>query len=46
MDNIINFELLENPINWIIVLLMIAVAGLALSLLFDNTPNASTSTGY
>ena len=30
----INFELAGNPVNWIIVLLMIAFAGLALSLIF------------
>ena len=30
----INFELAGNPVNWIIVLLMLAIAGLALSLIF------------
>jgi hypothetical protein len=30
----INFELAGNPVNWIIVLLMVAIAGLAISLIF------------
>lgn len=30
----INFELAGNPINWIVVLLMVAIAGLAVSLVF------------
>lgn len=30
----LNFELLGNPINWIIVCLMILMAGLAVSLIF------------
>lgn len=31
----LNFNLLGNPVNWIIVLLMIAIAGLAVSLIFS-----------
>ena len=30
----INFDLAGNPVNWIIVLLMLAIAGLAISLIF------------
>lgn len=30
----LNFELAGNPVNWVIVFLMIAIAGLALSLIF------------
>lgn len=30
----LNFELLSNPINWLIVLLMVITAGIALSLVF------------
>jgi hypothetical protein len=30
----INFELAGNPVNWVIVLLMVAIAGLAVSLIF------------
>lgn len=32
----INTELAGNPINWVIVLLMIFIAGLALSLAFQS----------
>lgn len=33
----VNFELAGNPVNWVIVLLMIAIAGLAVSLIFHPT---------
>lgn len=33
----INFELAGNPVNWVVVLLMVAIAGLALSLVFQPT---------
>lgn len=33
MDRIINFDLLRNPLNWIIVILMILFAVVALTLL-------------
>ena len=32
----LNFSLLSNPMNWLTVLVMIFVAGLALSLLFHR----------
>lgn len=37
----INFELAGNPVNWVIVLLMIAIAGLAMSLIFHPLDNAT-----
>lgn len=30
----LNFDLMGNPVNWVIVFLMIAVAGLAVNLIF------------
>lgn len=33
----INFELAGNPVNWVIVLLMVALAGIAISLVFHPT---------
>lgn len=39
----INFELAANPVNWIIVFLMVAIAGLAVSLIFH--PANLTKTG-
>lgn len=38
----LNFELAGNPVNWIIVLLMVAIAGLAVSLIFHP---ANVTTG-
>lgn len=35
VNRIINPELISNPVNWIIVLLMVAIAGLSLSLIFN-----------
>lgn len=32
----VNFELAGNPVNWFIVLLMIAIAGLGASLIFQQ----------
>jgi hypothetical protein len=32
----LNFALMRNPVNWIIVLLMVYIVGLALSLLFHR----------
>ena len=29
MDKIINFQLLKHPMNWIIVILMVLIAGIA-----------------
>lgn len=37
MDKIpLNFSLLANPYNWLIVLLMVYIVGLALSLVFHR----------
>lgn len=48
MDSIINLNLLKNPLNWIIVLLMVILAGaaghFALSWLGVEPATASTST--
>jgi hypothetical protein len=33
----LNFELLGNPVNWVIILLMIAIAGLAVNLIFSES---------
>lgn len=30
----INFELVANPVNWVIVVLMVVIAGLAIGLIF------------
>ena len=38
----LNFELLGNPVNWVIVLLMIAIAGLAVNVIFSE-PQAGAS---
>jgi hypothetical protein len=32
----INFELIANPINWVIVVLMVVIAGLALAVIFPT----------
>lgn len=34
----INWGLIRNPVNWIIILLMIFLFGLGLKLVFHNTP--------
>lgn len=33
----LNFELLGNPLNWVVVLLMVAVAGAAIAFLIPTT---------
>ncbi|MDE2102811.1 MAG: hypothetical protein KGL39_36540 [Patescibacteria group bacterium] len=38
----LNFELLANPVNWAIIVLMIALAGLGLALIFKK-PNEENS---
>lgn len=35
----LNFEIIENPVNWVIVILMLAIAGLAVSLIFMQPSN-------
>ena len=34
----LNFELMANPVNWIIVTLMVLLAGIALAHIFSSTP--------
>jgi hypothetical protein len=34
----LNFVLLENPINWVIVTLMVLLAGMALAHIFSTSP--------
>ena len=36
----LNLELMGNPINWVIIILMVAIAGLALHLIF-KTPTVN-----
>lgn len=37
----LNFELVGNPVNWAIVILMVAIAGLALALIFGSNEENS-----
>lgn len=37
----LNFELMGNPVNWIILFLMVLFAGLALSLIYHPTDTAT-----
>lgn len=32
----LNFNLLSNPVNWVIVFLMVAIAGVALAAIFSG----------
>ncbi len=41
----LNFSLLGNGYNWIVIILMVVIAGLALSLLFPATETAVAQTG-
>lgn len=36
----INFQLVLNPVNWIIVFLMLALAGVGLALIIQSTSDA------
>jgi hypothetical protein len=36
----INIDLIANPMNWIIIYLMVVIAGLGLSLIFPATPTS------
>lgn len=40
MDAIINRELISNPMNWLIVLLMVVIGNLALSFVIAAAKNA------
>jgi len=41
----LNWELLANPVNWIIVFLMLALAGVGLALIARSTNGDTTSNG-
>lgn len=32
----LNFSLLGNPVNWVIVVLMVAIAGMAMAIIFNR----------
>lgn len=34
----LNFALMANPVNWVIVVLMIAIAGVGIALVFNVSP--------
>jgi len=36
----INIELIRNPYNWVVVVLMVVIAGLALNLIFSQMPTS------
>lgn len=38
----LNFELMANPINWVIVTLMVLIAGFALAHVYSSTPKDQT----
>lgn len=44
---ILNFSLLKHPLNWVILLLMVIIAGIALHLVLDfyNVTPATKKTG-
>lgn len=35
MDKVINFDLIKHPMNWLIVVLMVLIAGIALHFVLD-----------
>lgn len=39
----LNFALLANPLNWVIVTLMVAIAGLGLAVIFTTPANEDAS---
>jgi hypothetical protein len=41
MNRILNLALMANPVNWVIVILMIAIAGMAIAFIFPP-PDAQT----
>lgn len=34
----LNFELMANPVNWVIITLMVLLAGIAMAHIFSTTP--------
>jgi hypothetical protein len=45
MDRIINFEIISNPINWIFVALMLAIAVFGLNLILTKESSILAATG-
>jgi hypothetical protein len=46
MDSVpLNWNLLANPLNWIVIILMVFIGGLALSLLFHRNLLPVADTG-
>jgi hypothetical protein len=45
MPQIINWEIISNPLNWIIVGLMLAIAVFGLNLISGGGSNAMNATG-
>lgn len=39
----VNFQLVANPVNWIIVFLMLALAGVGLALIAQSSSDASNT---
>lgn len=42
MDKFININILSNPFNWVTVVLMVAIGGLAIHLIFNVAPNTQS----
>lgn len=38
----INFDLIRNPYNWVVIVLMVTIAGLALHLIFSSAALPTT----
>lgn len=45
MDSFINWELISNPINWVIVGLMLAIAVFGLNIVMSPGKSIMTATG-
>jgi len=40
----LNFELMKNPYNWVVIVLMVAIAGFAVALIFNVEPSPEQTT--
>lgn len=45
MPQLVNWQLMKEPLNWVIVALMLAIATFGLALLFSAKPEAIAATG-
>jgi len=45
MPQLVNWELIKNPVNWIIVALMLAIAAFGLCLIFGDDGDMQHATG-